>query len=82
MWIIEIIQVRASPGSMPTSLPSGCRFQTHAERTTGPGRWHRGRQFGKEVVAFLMMNEIVYNVLTFMHYEKIQFSTLWLAVWP
>lgn len=75
MWIIEIIELRTSPGSMPTSLPSGCRFQKHEEheedRTTGPDRWHRGRHFGKEVFAFLMMNEIVCNVLLFTHYEKI-----------
>lgn len=31
------------------------------ERTTGPGRWHRGRHFGKEVFAILiyMMIEII-----------------------
>lgn len=51
-----------------SKLPKG----REEERTTGPGRWHRGRHLGKEVFAILiyMMIEIICFVLLYVHCEK------------
>lgn len=74
VWIIEIIQRRTSPGSMPTSLPSGCRFHAHdehvGESTAGAGRWHRDRHFWKRSVYIPDDEWIVFYVLLFVHYGK------------
>lgn len=42
-----------------SKLPKG----REEERTTGPGRWHRGRHFGKEVFAFLILYDDCNNLL-------------------